>query len=95
MPKVQDILKIQGPKAIVRCARLGKLSGQESACRPLLVSSDKLEMASRCHGNEKGVKSKDRYWINPDLSKMLREANFRARKFLREAKQKSENKPNE
>ena len=94
MAKVQDILEIQDCKVIVRCVRLGKLSGQESVCRPLLVSFDKPETACRHHGNGKGVKSKDGYWINPDLSKMQREANFRARKFLREAKQRRENKPN-
>ena len=35
--KVRDILEIQDRKVIVRCVRLGKLSGQESVCRPLLV----------------------------------------------------------
>ena len=94
MAKVRDILEIQDRKVIVRCVRLGKLSGQESVCSPLLVSFDKPETACRYHGNGKGVKSKDVYWINPDLSKMQSEANFCARKFLREAKQIRENKPN-
>ena len=94
MAEVQDILEIQDRKVIVRCVHLGKLSGQESVCRPLLVSFDKPETACRHHGNGKGVKSKDGYWINTDLSKMQREANVRARKFLREAKQRRENKSN-
>ena len=49
-----------------------------------LCAFDKPETACRYHGNGKGVKSKDGYWISPDLSKMQSEANFRARKFLRE-----------
>ena len=61
MAKVQDILEIQDRKVIVRCVRLGKLSGQESVCRPLLVSFDKPEMASRYHRNGKGLKSKEKF----------------------------------
>ena len=59
------------------------------------MSFDKPETACRYHGNGKGVKSKYGYWINPDLSKMQREANFRTRKLLREAKQTRENKANQ
>ena len=35
------------------------------------------------------LKSRDGYWVNPDFSRLQREANFRARKFLRENKQKN------
>ena len=35
MAKVRD--EIQDRKVIVKCVRRGKLSGQESVCRPLLV----------------------------------------------------------
>ena len=64
---IQDILIIQDPKVIVRCVHLCKLVEQESVCRPLLVSFDKPETVSQYHGNEKGVKCKDSYRINPDL----------------------------
>ena len=60
----------------------------KSAPRHLLVEFDKPETSSYYHGNGKGVKSRDGYWVNPDLSRLRREANFRARKFLREKKQK-------
>ena len=85
---MQDILEIQDPRVIVKYVRLGKPIRQESVCRSLLVSFEKSEMSSWYH--RKCVKSKDSYLINPDLSKMQREANF-----LREAKQRKENKPSQ
>ena len=88
MAKVQDILEIQDTRVIVRYLLLGKPSGQKSACRSLLVSLEKSEMSSWYH--RKSVKSKDSFLINPDLWKMQNEANF-----LREAKQRKENKPSQ
>ena len=89
---MQDILELQEPGCIVKCFRLGSPKDEnnvlKSVPRPLLVEFDKPETASYYHGNGKGVKSRDGYWVNPDLSRLQREANFRARKFLREKKQK-------
>ena len=70
MAKVQDILEIQDPRVIVKYVCLGKPIRQESVCRSLPVSFEKSEMSSWYH--RKCVKSKDSYWINPDLSKMQR-----------------------
>lgn len=89
---VQDILELQDPKLMVKCVRLGSRKDEnnvvKSAPRPLLVLFNKPETTSFYHGNGKGVKSTGGYWINPNLSRLQREANFRARKFLRETKQK-------
>ena len=67
------------PVCIVRCFRLGSPKDENnvlnSAPRALLVEFDKPETASYYHGNGKGVKSRDGHWVNPDLSRLQREAN--------------------
>ena len=94
MKKVMDILEIE-EKVIVRCYRAG--AKKEGNTRLLIVTLLTPDHAQHYHNYGAGYRietngDKKDIWINPDLIKADREANYMARRALRERREALEKK---
>ncbi len=81
---VEKILNIKQPSDIIDVVRLGSQKDKggniKDYPRPLHVTLKTPDMAEYYHDYGMGYRMDEgNYWINPDLSKLEREANFRAR----------------
>ena len=89
-PKVKEILKLDQPGDIINVVRLGSRKDKDGNvkdyARPLLIALRTPELAEYYHDYGMGYKTEDGYWFNPDLPKLQREANFRAKQQRREYK---------
>ena len=90
--RVEKILNIKQPSDIINVVRLGSRKDKDGNIkdypRPLHVILKTPDMAEYYHDYGMGYRTDEGYWINPDLSKLQREANFRARQQRRELKKK-------
>jgi hypothetical protein len=88
--RVEKLLNIKQPSDIINVVRLGSKKDKDGNIkdypRPLLITLKTPDMAEYYHDYGMGYRTDEGYWINPDLSKLQREANFRAKQQRRELK---------
>ena len=98
----EKLMGLEGQKSIVKCFRAGPILGTGSNSsrtepRPLIVTLVNPELAKQAHNYGNGAKINvdgTDYWVNPDLTRTERKANYLARQKKRGRIPNSENSGN-